>query len=351
MIAGKDTIVAIVPTTTWHTAAALGVGDGVLVRSIDRISLNAEIDFDDSSGLANKQFYTRISENADPSIVAYMRWNGAQWCWFVNWVGDDTKTGAGPTYTHTLNWTENPVLVGITQGIEINNTANGILEIPSYKVTDVAFEPEGGFWNMNVTTLGDNVFHAGDATFDGTAADTVTYSTKAERMRYKANQLRINTQGGGALGAGDVIADASNMSINFNRVYDPMDDVVKGAATGTELRRAEPIETGEFPTVTLSYDQKTVDLATHLNDLDAGNEYKADIAMAETVAQAMTFDQEFNRLAPIDPAVALERGLRIPMSHSFESIHAAAAGTGMTTSTPYHAVLVNTSNISYETNA
>ena len=347
-VSGQDTVVAWVPTTTWDSAATIAALDGILPLSIDKIDKGGTWDFDDSSGLSFRTQGSVIFEEANPTIVGRMRWNGAWWCALANLIGDDTQSGAGDPWTHTFNYQAESALVGLTLGIEINNTANGIQEVSSLKVTGVTLEPDGGFWNFNVTTLGTTWDKAGDATFNGTAADNVTYSSSAQRMRYKANQLRINDDAG-ALDSNDVISDARNMSIAFSRDYDPNDDCLKSASTGADLVRAEPLDNGNGIIGTFQYDQKTADLALYTNQF--GQDFKADVIMSETVGTAHSFTLEMTDLVMMEPNVALERGQRIPMSHNYEMAQPAAAPTGMTNANPFHLVVVNASDLTYETNA
>lgn len=349
-ISGQDTVIAIVPTTTWDTAATLAAGDGILPLSIDKIDKGGTWDFDDSSGLLFRTQGSIIFEEANPTIVGRMRWNGAWWCFLANMVGDSTLAFSTPIATHTFNYqAESTFGKGITLGIEINNTANGIQEISSLMVQSITFEPDEGFWNFNVTTLGTSWDKAGNATFDGTAADNVTISSSAQRMRYKANLLRINGDAG-ALDSGDEIADAKNMSIAFSRDYDPMEDVLQGVATGKELVRALPIDQGNGIIGVFQYDQATADIVLFTNQF--GEDFKADVVMNETIgSDAHVFDLEMNDLVMIEPNLALERGQRIPMSHNYEMAQPAATPTGMTNANPFHFVMKNVTNVTYETNA
>jgi len=348
-VSGRDTIVAIVPTTTWDSAATLGALDGLLPLTIDKIDKGGVYDWDESTGLTFRTQGSIISEEANPGIVGRCRWNGVWWTMFANLVGDATLSGAGPVYTHTFNYQAESALAGITLGIEINNTANGIMEVSSFKVTDFTFEPDGGFWNFNVTTLGTSVDKAADATFDGTAADAVTYSSEAQRMRYRANQLRING-GSGALGSGDVISDAINMSMAFSRDYDPNDDTLKGASTGAELVRSEPTDKGNGIMGILQFDQKTADIANFTSQF--GEDFKADVIMTETIgSDAHSFTMEMNDIVMIEPNLALDAGQRIPMTHNYEMGTAPSTPTGMTNANPFHLILDNVSNLTYETNA
>jgi len=345
-VSGKNTIVAIQPTSTWNSAATIGATDGILPDSIDRITQSGEIVFDESVGMSTLTDYDFISETADPTIVLPMRWNGAFWSFLAHLLGDDTVTGAGTVKTHTMNWQAESTLVGITMGVEVNNAS--IFEIPSLKVQSISLDPSDGFWNMTVTTLGSRVLTGANATADSTAFDNVTYSTTGQRMRFRGNRFRMNSQSGGALGSGDVENDLFNMSITLSRNYDPMDDVLMGVTTGNERGRAEPIQDGHVEML-ISFDNKTADFATHIDDLNSANEYKADLNMTETIgADVHDANWEFGRMIPIDPQAALEKGQRIPMSHNYRLIDPSGTPTGMSTSNEIHFVLQNLATASYE---
>ncbi len=347
--AGKDTVIAIKPTSTWHTAATLGAGGQLFCQSLDPAAQKGNVVADEGAGKARKQDYDLMEDVADPTIVDQLRWNSAHWCFLANWMGDDTKTGVSAPFTHTFNYQPDPTLVGITIGWRINTF---IHEVPSVKVQALAFEAADGFWNMTVTTLGDTVLTGANATNTDTEFNAVTAPALNNRMRFKANQYRQNAQGGAALGTGDVIGDVFDFAINLSRPYDDMKDVLKGAATGAERRRAEPIQgVGDvFPSMIVSYSRKTADLSTHLDDLNSGNEYKGDLKMSETIsAVAHSLTWEFGRMVPVDPQYAIERGLRIPMLHSFELFKPSSTPTGFSTSNEIHVILANNSNVSYET--
>lgn len=304
--------------------------------------------FDEAVGRTTVTEYDLISEFVNPNIILDLRWNGVLWQFVSHLIGGDVKTGAGPTYTHTMTYSENPAVAGITLAIEVNNAE--IFENPAMKIQAISFELRDGFWSANITTLGSPVDTGSDATADATAFNNVTYTTTVERMRYKANQFRKNAQGGGALGSGDVLTDVFDLSFNLSMNYDPMEDVLRSASTGADKGRAEPIIAGHHEFV-LGYTTKTADFTTHLDDLSAGTEYKSDLIMAETIGQAMTSTWEFNRMVSVDPQAALDQGLRIPMSHSYRLITANSTPTGMTNANPFHFVHVNTHNVDYDTNA
>lgn len=353
---GKDSTAAVTVTTNkWGTAGTVGANDGFLPVSIDPVVLKGDINIDDASGLSRKSQYDLIQDNAEQTIVVQMRWNGIfEWLALAHWMGDDTKTGAGPTYTHTMNFQQisNLTQKGLTVAWRLDSSNNNSIgEVPSLKPQNITLEPSDGFWNMSVSTIGSTIYQAGDGniTADSTAIGNVTYRTQAQRMKFKANQLRMNAQAGAGLGSGDVLSDVSNISIVLDRPYDDMKDVLLGSTLPRQ--NAEPIQ-NDHSTITLNFDQKTYDVDTHRSDLDSGNEYKADLIQTQSISgNSHSFTSEFGRLIPMDPQVALERGLRIPMTHNYEAIKPSSTPTGMNSSNEFHVILVNTSNISYESNS
>jgi len=352
---GKDAIVAVEPTA-WGTGVAVGAGDGLYVTSLDPVVLKGEIDFDNSSGLSGRTNYQKTQDNANMTVVMPMRWRGYMWTFLVHWIGTDVNTGANP-YTHTMSLTQVPALAAADEAICMawqldNSQANTVAENPSLRPQSISLEPDAGFWNMTANCIGYTIYAAGESLVTNTSTElgNVTYVTAAERMRFKANGLWKNAQGGGAVSTSDAVTDLTNMVVTLDRPYDEMKDVLLNSSA-LDATGALPIQNDDL-TVTLSYDQKTYDYATHRSDLASGNEYKSEIVMTETVGgTASTFSMEFPKMIPTDPQVALERGQRIPMTHNYDCVRAASAPTGHTNANEMHCVLVNGQNLGYDTNA
>lgn len=351
---GKDSTLGVAVASVWGTAIAAAANTGVLTATVDPVVLKGDVNFDDASGFAEPTDYELILDNPDQNIVIPMRWNGVlEWIALAHWMGDDTQTGAVFPFIHAFNYQQ---IVALGKYMTLawrldSGSANSIGEATTFIPQAIEISPDGGFWNMTISTLGHTIAQAGDGNIvnDGTSIGNVTYITTAERMRFKANTLRVNVQGSGALGSGDVKTDISNVVIILDRPYDSNDDVLAGTAY---RQRAAPIQS-DHSQVTLAYDQKTYDYATHRNDLAGGIEYKADLINNQTISSnAHSLTIEWPRLVPIDPQVALERGVRIPMSHSFRGAKPSSAPTGMTVSNVIHIILNNNSGaIDYEINA
>lgn len=351
---GKDSTLGVAVASTWGTAIAVAANTGVLTATVDPVILKGDVNFDDASGFARPTDYELILDNPDQNIVIPMRWNGVlEWIALTHWMGDDTQTGGVFPFIHTLNY-QQVVALGkyMTLAWRLDSSsANSIGEATTFIPQQIELSPDAGFWNMTISTLGHTIAQAGDGNIvnDGTSIGNVTYITTAERMRFKANTLRKNLQGGAGLVAGDAIKDVSNVVITLDRPYDSMDDVLAGTAY---RQRAEPIQS-DHSIITLAYDQKTYDYTTHRSDLDKATEYKADLINTQTISSnAHSLTIEWPRLVSVDPQVALERGVRIPMSHSYRGAKPASAPTGMTVANEIHIVLNNNSGaIDYEINA
>ena len=355
-IFGKDSTFGITVTTTWGTAGTVGANDGFYPVSIDPVILKGDVNIDDASGFSRKSQYDLIQDNANQTIQVECRWNGLlEWIALAHWMGDSTKTGpTGNVYTNTMNYQQLSTLAqkGFTIAWRLDSSDNNSIgEVPSAKAQSIELSPNNGFWNMTINTIGSTIYQAGDGniTADSTAIGNITYRTSVQRMKFKANPLRVNAQAGGALASGDIVADVSNVSIGLDRPTDEMKDVLLNSTTPRQ--NAEPIQT-DHSIVTLAYDVKSYDFTTHRSDLDNATEYKADLVQTQTIgsdAHSLTF--EFGRLVTIDPQVAVERGGRIGMSQSFEAIKPASTPTGMSTANEIHVILDNITNLSYETNA
>jgi hypothetical protein len=346
---GKDTLVGLQPNGagTWGTGVAVGATDGILPWSIDEIQLQGNVLFDDSVGMTMLQYADVLAHEANPTITIPMRWNSMAWGFVANWFGDDTDSGAGPTYTHTMNYNEETSLTGLTMALEVNNA--DIVEWPSLKVQQISLEPDGdGFWQMTCNCLGDTIKYGADATNAGSDFNALTYISKVQRIRYRALSLKINAQGSDP--SGQTAQSVTDTVLTLARPYEQPRAVV-AVATGLEKAGDEPIQNGHSE-ITLSFNEPTYTAIGDFDDLEDGTEKTIDLEMAETVSsQAHTMLWEFGAAHTIPASTALERGQRIPMTKNYRCIKPQSAATGQATANPIHFVLVNVDDRTYETGA
>lgn len=348
---GKDTIVGLQPggAGTWQTAVAPTANDGFLPISIDPIILQGDPVADEAIGMVDIENMDMIKHEANPTIVWHLRWNGMHWGLLTNFLGDDTKTGAGPTYTHTMNWQTSSSLVQCTMALEIN--AADILEWPSLKVTGIALEPDSeGFWQATANTIGTTIQVAGDATTSGANIDAITYTTKVQRMRYKGNKFRMNAQAGGALASPTDDQTVSDFTINMTRPY-VQDEPLVGVTTGAEKQTGEPVQDGHAELI-VSFNEVEYASIANFDELKDQTQQKGDLVMSETIgSDAHTSTFEFGAMNPIPASVALEKGGRVPHQRNFRLLKPSSTPTGLSTANPIHYILVNTQNLTYETGA
>jgi hypothetical protein len=352
-LSGRNSIVALSAGAAWGTPIAVAALDGILPFNIDRIALDGEVVFDESIGnWGELQEGDLVRHLANPQITLPLRREGMLWRFVAHLIGDDTVTGpVGNVYTHTFNWQDESTLFS-SMALEINETASPghIVEWASLKTVGVVFEPDGdGFWQIVVSTIGDTINIGGDATNTDTEFDLITWATKTKRIGFRESQLRINAQGGAALGSGDVVK-CSNIAVNLVRNY-PADGelVTRGASTGAEKTTDEPIREGYNDGMILSFTKNDYTTEALLDEFHDETERKADIIVTKTIgSDAHVMTMTMPRLYPISPEVAIERGSRIPMTRNFVMTDATANPTGMSVNTIFHLVLDELQSASYE---
>lgn len=342
---GRETIVGLGNATTWGTPVAVGALTGIIPAGLPRITLDGTVLPD--KGLANwveLQYQDMMTHSVETTWNIPVRREGAQWLFWAHLFGDDTKTGAGTPWTHTFNWQSESSLF-TTVAAEINNA--GIIEWQTLKTTGINVEPDGEGWlNHAVTVRGDTINIAGDATNVAGDFDALTYKTKVLRIPFRETKLRINAQGGGALGSGDV-AKVTNLSLAINRDL-PEELVTRGASTGIEYQTDEPVQ-AEYSNIVFGFDVPDYTTIALLDDFKDQVQYKADLNWAKTVTTAFTHLIELGALAPIPAEAAIEGGQRIPLTRNFQALQPQSTPTGMAGGDIIHSTLVDNNDVTYET--
>lgn len=340
----RETIIAVDGASTWHTAVALGANMGIYPDSLPNISLGGEPVLDTPIGLAEVENVDYLMHDTTPEVRGFLRRTGAQWHIISVVTGDDTVSGVGP-YTHTMTWQTSSTLFS-TMAMEVNNA--DIIEWPSVKWTGFTLESSGdGRVNLTARSIADTVQIAGDATNTGTEFDAVTYITNGLIVPARELQFRINAQAGGALGGSDEI-DLSGFTLDVNRPY-VRDDLSKGATDDTEKQTDEPVQE-EVSDIRLSVTVNDYTTIALLDDLKDQTEYKATLVWARTISTvAYSLTIELGRLIPFPQDIAAESQSRLPLTRTFRCIKPTSTPTGLATANPIHIIMVDNSNISYET--
>ena len=348
---GRETIIGVTKGSAWGTAIALAAKKQILPFSVDPIILDGELVFDDTVGNWQElQEADLVKHLANPTITIPVRRTGAHFLFWAHIIGDDTETGTTPAITHTMSW-QRAVTLFFTMALEINETASpgDIIEWPSLKVVGVTLEPDGdGFMQFVVSTMGDTIDIAGDATNSDTEFDLLSAVSEVTRMSFREVAFKMDEVGTDPV-SGSIIG-ISNMSLVVNRPY-PGEDVARGTFAKAPMTD-EPIQDGAAE-ITFGFDVNDFTTIALLNDLETGQEYAADLNFDATVAAIVyKFDTELTNLRPIPAKMALDRGARIPLTRNFRAVMVDQVGgtpnTGMTTVEPIHTIIQDDNDLSYE---
>jgi hypothetical protein len=269
-------------------------------------------------------------------------------------MGDATKSGTTFPVTNTFTWQREPLTAltrpAITLAYRINSDNDLIIEKPNCVVSNFTVQQSDKFLGASITLLDDTTLTGSNATNGGTEFGNLTYNaTNAQCILMNQMTLYLIAQGSDPTG-GSALTDVSDFSLSISRPYDPMDDVLKGFAGARDARRrAQPIWTGEFPEVVLSFAHKTMPDA-HIDDLHSANEYTAEWLLSQSISSnTHTVTAEHCALVPVDPNMDIERSLRLGQTMNFRCITKAAAATGQATGNPAHFIHVGNTNWTFET--
>lgn len=346
---GRDAIVGLVSGVTWHTAVNLAANSGFLPMSLSPISLQGDPIPDLSIANFNEIAEHDVVEHvANPTITCKHRAEGFLWKLWMALFGDDTLTGpVGSVYTHTFNWQQSSAKF-LTMGLEVGGADRW--EWPSLKVTQCVLQKIGKQAGMVFSTIGDTIKIGADGANGSAQYDAVSWLTKLMIVPWGEWKLRMNAQGGAAVGAGDVIS-VPDFTLTITRPFE-REDVTKGASDGTELMTAEPIQAGS-PDIELSfpvgdYDQDSGDESL-FDEMNDETEYKADLNLTRSIGgNTHTHLIELPSLFPFPQDADLEGFGRIPLTRRFKAQKPTAAPTGMATANIIHSVGEDTFATSYE---
>ena len=342
----RQTLLGMASGTTWGSPIAMGTLDGVMA-SIDEISLQGDsiADVGEGGSFGEIQFMDVIRHTTTPTFTIPMRRTGNQNMFWAHLVGNDTKAGTSPT-THSFNWTDESTLFA-TVAIEINDA--DIIEWGSLKTTAITIEPDGdGFMQWVVSTIGDTINIAGNATNAGSDFNNLTFITQTLRIPFRETRLRINEQEGGSLGSSNEI-NALSFSLAINRAYDN-EELNRGASTGVEYQTLEPIR-NDHTEIILGFDTPDYTTLELLDDFKDEDAKKGDLFWAKTISTAYTDLIEMGHLEPLPHNSPLLGGGRIPLTRNFQLLQPQSTPTGFDGATILFRKLQDAQNVTYQTNA
>ncbi len=322
--------------SVWGTPVACGEGDGVLVRP-HTLKKERPSQPDDSLGLYFPSASDAGEIKVEGDLPAYLRYDGLDLMLALamgRTAGAPLQQETTAAYAQTLSLAEHND--GLFCTFAQDNRVN-IDEFPGVKLTGFTLRGEVGrplevsfgcVANDRVTDSTTNT----QATFAG-----VTYFETANRVLMSQGVVRMNDQGGAALGAGDEI-HPSSFELTFRRkmagVY---------AAGGSPDTVDEPTNDG-MPEVTLRLEFPRYGSRQYFEDWDAAAAKKLDMTFTGATiegAYKRTFTLSFPNLKIAGAELPITEGiLRHPVK--FVCLGCDVAPSGMAGVTkPFQVDLVN----------
>lgn len=292
-LTGREILVGLKKASTWRTAVAAGVNDGLLILSEGVRQTLEHID-DDSLGLAFIQRTSQGKIEASGSLELYMRYEGLDVLIALIMGTAGIPAQPNPLYTsvykHSYVLADN--LNGLFATLAILKKSDKVFEYPSVKFHQFSFSGE---MNAPVKLTVEGIANRLElASVINTAATMVniTYPDKSNRIIVnKDAYIRLNDESGAALASGDAIYPAS-FELTFNR---PMDASLVIGNKDVD----EPVGEG-FPEITLTLNFPRYNDANHAFFMDwesftrkkmeiylKGHQFTAPAAPADWVASTV----------------------------------------------------------------
>lgn len=330
---------------SWSTAAiatAVGAGDGHYLRDDVQIQHKPQISKEDVS---TRNFIGMIQvgnfEAIQAQLPMYLHYHDAwQNVLFALALGTGgvapTQIGASTAYNNTF--------APATSRSNLWATIVRDKVVYTSEVTGAVFNGfeirvgEMGRIEVDWLFVGNNEIE--DSVINtSTQINALTFPTLGRRWFFKDCVIRLNTQTGGALGAGDAIP----FSTFKLRVEQPVD--VKFA--GGQQTIIQPLDNG-FPKISLdlTFARFNATSQAFFSAMKAGTRYKADIiftgpAIDATSSYGLKF--QFPHLAIMEEASPMPNVQQSEPKMKLEAMDTTAAPTGMSVTVP---VLVTTTGIS-----
>jgi hypothetical protein len=231
--------VNIATSGSWGTATAVGTGDGHYVRDDLGVQLRMNQSEDNA---ASQNFIGSVQTGTAAAITASLpvflhyndAWQNVLWALTLGTGGTaPAQVGTSTIYTNTFEPATNKT--GRFATI-VRDKVQHVSEIPSAKFTGFELRVgDQGRMEVDFSFVG-NVEKSDSTVNTATQVSALTFPTLGRRAFFDDIVVRINTAGGGALGASDAI-NVTNMRVRFNQ---PLDALHIGGSTTI----VEPEETG-----------------------------------------------------------------------------------------------------------
>jgi hypothetical protein len=333
-VAGSELKFAAKKAATWGTPVAVGALDGFMSLPTG-IKRQADVIIDDSLG---NYFVTGATPGAvkvDGDIPLYLRYEGCDLllAMFMGPAGVPATHAAGTlSKDYVYKWLTSTDGLFVTF---VKHMKNYIAETPSLKITGLTIKGEAGKpLQMIVNASGNDVVTNSATNTTVLFTSNVTFPSDATTNRVSFGQgvIRMNSQSGIALAAGDTIYPSS-FELTAKRKMSGVLGQYKTTAFAGNVQDCidEPTNDGQ-PEVTLKLQFPRHTAVTRLNDLGNDNRFKADMTFTGTLIEGAIYRSmlfQFPHLMMKSVDVQDEAGI-IKEPVEFLVLPALAAPTGMT---------------------
>lgn len=330
---GANTILGIKKATTLGTAVAIGANDKVEGGSFNSSEAAVElVDGIVGSGDSMHNDSQRGAVLPTASLAGgALRFAGADIVALAQLMGTASVSGpgAGGYYHHsiTFNETANAAYLTIAQQV----TTASVMEMTTAITTraNISFQDPPTYVLRDMDFLGNAITYASGTNTAATIANATAQDTDRIVVQY-ASTVRINTQTGGALAAGDAKA-VTGLTLELSRPQEFTREVKGSAGLGA------PRTTGDVPfsgTLTLTF--KSLDDVNWLLDHQSGKEFKIDFKVESSASANKFFEVSIPRAKIVQsPSVDFANPGSNPFTVTFKLLVASAAPTGMISAYPY----------------
>ncbi|MBW2052928.1 MAG: hypothetical protein JRI85_11915 [Deltaproteobacteria bacterium] len=255
-ITGREIILGIKKASTWRSSVTLEAGDGLLI-SKESIGTKAPSFVDDTSlGVPDVGRTIQVAESVTgASIEGLLRYEGWDLLLALALGAAGTPSNVeGAAYSNTYSAAENLAGLFATLAIKKANTAKGIWEVPSVKITGFTISGRvGELVKVIINFMGNKIEIANPLNSD---LSSVTYpeGMTKDTVARMDNQfkIRMNAQGGSALTDSDKIFPSE-----FELVYErPFEEQFEAGFSDM----SEPVQSDfASATIKLTFDKYNLD--------------------------------------------------------------------------------------------
>lgn len=332
MSSGGDVILAVKKGTTWGTAVSVNnAGDKVLPINIQSLIAKPEQLVDNMLGFAYKKYIDNGNEAVQPTLGYNYRYTGALQRLLAYAIGGDSAAQVGATadYDHTMDVVAKPALFGTVA----MNDGVGIREIPSFQPGGFVLRGQsGGFWEIEFTGIGDQVYYTGDGSLTNSSLSSATATSDILKASFGETEFLVNDESAGALSSPTDRVCPNAVELSFQRNLVPDFTACGGTSGGSAWHTQAPRHDGQL-TATLKLDFPEFTSQQDIIDFRDGTYKKLSMTITGPAtgedSQTYTSTWSFPSAKIMDVETPTNGSGLIVQSVTFELTQADSAPTGM----------------------